>query len=92
MLWFLTSLSSADNPCHELLHRTGKRYKNDNRCSRHPGYDPVDDVYTCMVTTYSSQHVCNLSVSDIQCPYRAIWAIAINDKYEDVIITTVEEK
>ena len=91
MLIILLSLSYAENPCYELLNKKGKRYKRHTRCSRSMQHNPVDDKYTCNITTHSARYTCDLHVSDTQCPFRAILAIAFNERYKDTIITTLEE-
>ena len=90
MYIFLLSISYADNPCYDILHAKGAYYDPHARCTRSIDYDEVDAVYTCNMTRINGIYTCQLSVSDIECPYKSILAIAINQTFKDVSIKTIE--
>lgn len=91
MLWLLTSLSFADNPCHDIIHTSGSRYTPSAYCERTDAYDRWDGNYTCVVRLDQVQYTCNLNIHDKDCPYRAIDIDAINKFYKNLIITTLKE-
>ena len=92
MLWFLTSLSLAENPCHDIIHASGTRYAPQSYCERTDEYDTWDESYTCIVNIDQIQYTCNLNIPDRTCPYRAVTHAAINKFYKNLIITTLKEK